>query len=145
MLPLWRSIFQAFSAQGQKWGLPGQAGMVLVHLHVHPENGEPAILAQAMYFPRQTMTFVLDALESRDLARRIPHPADRRRKRIELTEAGREQAARMLADLLAFEAVALSAIPEESLGLFRRLVECYAATLASQNNSSPDAPEGPPA
>ena len=132
MLPLWRSIHQAFMARSQQWGLPSNAGLVLVHIQVHPEDAEPAILAEVTHFPRQSMTFVIDLLEKRGLAVRTPHPSDRRRKRIELTAKGAALGARMLADLLAFESVALAAIPGGDLGAFKHLVECYARALASQ-------------
>ncbi len=136
MLPLWRNIYQEFTGRGQKWGLPANAGMVLVHLHVHPQNGEPAILADVTHFPRQTMTFVLDTLEAKGLAVRTPHPNDRRRKRIDLTDAGSMLAAKIFKDLLEFEAVALAAIPCGELATFKRLVECYADALARQSDSA---------
>lgn len=132
MLPLWRRIYQAFTTRGQRWDLPANAGMVLVHLHVHTEGCEPARLAEYTRFPRQTMTFVLDTLEKRGLAVRTPHASDRRRVRIELTPSGRTLAARMLKDLLAFEAAALAAIPDGDHGLFQRLVGCYADALEQQ-------------
>jgi hypothetical protein len=41
----------------------------------------------------------------------------------------------MLADLLAFESVALAAIPGGDLGAFKHLVECYARALVSPADS----------
>lgn len=137
MLPLWRSIHQEFTTRAQKWNLPVNASMTLVHLHVHPEDGEPALLAELTHFPRQTMTFVLDALEERGLVRRVAHPSDRRRKRIEVTREGRTLGARMFKDLLAFEAIALAAIPSGSHDLFKHLVGCYADALARHNATHP--------
>ncbi|MDD5706812.1 MAG: MarR family transcriptional regulator [Kiritimatiellae bacterium] len=133
MLPLWRRIYQEFAARGQRWGLPINVGMTLVHLYLHPDEAEPAHLASANCFPRQTITFVLDALERQKLARREPHPSDRRRKQVVLTAAGRKLGARLFADLLGFEAQALSAIPAGSLDTFRNLVKCYADALARHN------------
>ena len=80
MLPLWRRVHQELMIRGQKWGLPTNVAMVLVHLHLHPEDSEPAAVAAANYFPRQTITFILDQLEREGLAVRKPHPNDRRRK-----------------------------------------------------------------
>lgn len=133
MLLLWRNIIRAFLAHGQRWELPPNVGMVLIHLHVHPEDGEPSILSELVHYPRQTMTFMLDTLEAKGLAVRRPHPSDRRRKRIELTRAGTILGARLFKDLLEFEAVALAAIPSGKLETFKNLVECYADALDRQN------------
>jgi DNA-binding MarR family transcriptional regulator len=137
LLPLWRRINHAFASRGQRWGLPLNAVMALVHLHLHPESAEPAVLADATHFARQTMTFVLDTLEERGLASRAPHPSDRRRKRIELTKAGHALATKVVDDLLVFEAGALAALPAGSLQTFRKLVGCYADALARQSGGTP--------
>ena len=49
-------------------------------------------MATANYFPRQTVTFILDTLEKNGLAVRKPHPNDRRRKRVQLTPKGKQLA-----------------------------------------------------
>lgn len=133
MLPLWRSIHHAFMTRGQKWGMPSNAASVLLHLQVHPEDDEPAVLAEATCFPRQTMTSALDTLESRGLARRIPHPSDRRRKRVVLTRSGQKRSAEMLRDLLAFEARALAEIPHGEVDRLRQFMTCYTEALKRQN------------
>ncbi len=136
MLPLWRSIHHAFLTRGQKWRLPSNAAMVLLHLQVHPEDGEPAVLAEVTFFPRQTMTFALDTLEARGLARRAPHPSDRRRKRVVLTRSGQKLSADMLQDLLAFEARALAEIPADEIDRLRQYLTRYAEALTRQNAAS---------
>lgn len=137
MLPLWRSIHQSFMTRSQSWGLPTNASMVLLHLHVHPEDGEPALLAELTYFSRQTMTFTLDNLEKRGLTRRLPHPSDRRRKRIELTPAGEALSVKMLKDLLTYEAHALATIPADQIEYFKKCLASYANALAQQNEPEP--------
>lgn len=49
----------------------------------------PSELAERVGVTRATMTGVLDGLERESLVARRPDPADRRRQRVELTEAGR--------------------------------------------------------
>ena len=142
MLPLWRSIYQSFTSRSQKWDLPNNATMVLVHLHVHPEDGEPAILAELTYSSRQTMTFALDNLEKRGLTRRLPHPSDRRRKRIQLTPAGETLSAKMLKDLLTYEAHALATIPDGQIEYFKKCLTGYANALAQQNEPEPPRSKG---
>lgn len=74
MLPLWRRIYQEFMIRSQGWGLPSNTSMVLLHLHVHPDESEPAAMAEANFIPRQTATFILDTLERKNWrpANRIP-------------------------------------------------------------------------
>ncbi len=135
MLPLWRQIYQEFTLRGQKWGLPLNVSMTLAHLYMHPEEAEPSHLAEMTFFPRQTMTSVLDTLEKRKLALRTPHPHDRRRKLIALTPPGRRLGRRIIQDMLEFEHAALKTIPEDSKVAFRELVSRYADALTSQNPS----------
>src|SRR6059036_1240905 len=53
-------------------------------------------LATRMSCEPSNATFVLDRLEERGLAKRQPHPTDRRAKRIVLTAAGRRHRATVL-------------------------------------------------
>jgi DNA-binding MarR family transcriptional regulator len=53
-------------------------------------------LAEALGVDAPYATLIVDTLEERGLVERHPDPADRRRKQVELTPAGREAAGRML-------------------------------------------------
>lgn len=134
MLPLWRRIHQELMLRGQKWGLPTNVAMVLVHLHLHPEDSEPAAISAANYFPRQTITFILDMLEREDLAARKPHPNDRRRKIVTLTPKGKAKAEDMLQGLIAFESAALRTIEDVDLPRLQSFLARYADALAAQND-----------
>lgn len=61
--------------------------LLLMELYVH-EECEAAELADRMYLPRQTMTYMLDSLEKDGYIYRVSHPTDRRRKVIRLTDQG---------------------------------------------------------
>ncbi|MFF0491613.1 MarR family winged helix-turn-helix transcriptional regulator [Nocardia sp. NPDC004068] len=56
-------------------------------------------LAARMSCEPSNATFVLDRLEAQGLVERVPHPTDRRAKRIELTAAGRGSRKAVLAKL----------------------------------------------
>ena len=134
MLPLWRRVHQELMIRGQKWKLPTNAAMVLVHLHLHPEDSEPAAVAAANYFPRQTITFILDQLEREGLAVRKPHPNDRRRKRVQLTPKGQRLAETMFQDVVRFESAALRKIEDVDLPRLQSFLTRYADALTTQND-----------
>jgi len=56
-------------------------------------------LAEALGVDAPYATLIVDTLEERGLVERHPDPADRRRKQVELTPAGKEAAGRMLSIL----------------------------------------------
>ena len=134
ILPLWRRIDQEFMIRSQLYDLPANACMVLMHLHLHPEDSEPAAMAAANYFPRQTVTFILDTLEKKGLAVRKPHPNDRRRKRVRLTPKGRQLADRMFREIVRFESAALEKIEDVDIHRLQSFLTRYADALAAQND-----------
>ena len=134
MLPLWRRVHQELMIRGQKWGIPTNVAMVLVHLHLHPEDSEPAAVAAANYFPRQTITFILDLLEREGLAARQPHPNDRRRKLVQLTPKGKRLAETMFHGVVRFESAALRTIEDVDLPRLQSFLTRYADALAAQND-----------
>jgi len=133
MLPIWRTIDRAMVARLSRWGMPVSVAAATIHLYVHPEDAEPARLAEAIYIPRQSMTFTLDALERLGLASRTPHPADRRKKSIVLSAKGKKLGKTMLDDLLAFEAKAFEAFPAQERLHLKTLCEKLAETLTALN------------
>lgn len=133
MLPIWRTIDRAMVARISRWGIPVSVAAATLHLYVHPEDAEPARLAEAIYIPRQSMTFTLDALERLHLAARTPHPADRRKKQILLSSKGKKLGQTMLEDLLQFEATAFKAFPSEEQLHLKALCEKLAENLTALN------------
>lgn len=134
LLPLWRRIGMEFTRRGGRFGLPSNAAFTLLHLHVHPEDAEPSVLANSICLPRQTMTFVLDHLESEGMLRRMPHPSDRRRRILHVTPRGRTLAERMLKDIVQFESEGLRAIPARDLPLIQEHLGRYADALSRKNH-----------
>ena len=63
---------------------------ILLLMELYVRGGcEAAELADCLYLPRQTMTYMLDSLEKEENIYRESHPTDRRRKIIRLTETGK--------------------------------------------------------
>ena len=140
LLPFWRRIHQAMGQRLSRHGLPLSLAVALLSLHTRDDVAEPAQLADLLLLPRQTMTFVLDTLESKGLARRRPHPVDRRRKIIQLTPRGHQRAQAILDDLIAYEtdAARLTFAPDD-VGAFRLTVARLADVLEQLNSATPHA------
>jgi len=79
-------------------------------------------LAAALEIDPPNATVVVDDLESLGLARRRPHPTDRRAKVVEATRKGKELARRADA-ILATPPPALSALSADDLEALRRMLE----------------------
>jgi DNA-binding MarR family transcriptional regulator len=122
LLKTWRTIDQAVVQHLSRKGMPFSIAASLIHLYIHPELTEPAQLADAIFIPRQSMTFTLDALERDGLALRQSHPNDRRKKIIALTPKGRRRAKDVLDDLLHFESQAFAAFTQEEFQTLRTLL-----------------------
>ena len=71
-------------------------GIAKALAHLSPDHATPMReLAGALRCDNSYVTAVVDGLEERGMARRMPHPTDRRIKVIELTEAGAALAQRI--------------------------------------------------
>ena len=137
MLPLWLRMEREYSLRLQKWGMPINVSATLLKLHLHPGICEPAALAEASCLPRQTMTFVLDALENRELAFRSPHPNDRRRKIVQLSPKGRRLAITIYRELTALESAAMRSIGDTAAPMLQHLVARFTDALAAENAKFP--------
>ena len=82
---------------------------------------EPAMLADRLAIPRQSMTSVLDQLEKNGLIRREAHPGDRRRIRLYLTKKGRETITAVLDKLAVHERAVIEDISHEEITTFNRI------------------------
>jgi DNA-binding MarR family transcriptional regulator len=84
-------------------------------------------LATALGIDPANATAVVDELESLKLARRRPHPTDRRAKVVEATRKGKDMARRADA-ILGTPPPALSALSADDLDALRRILERATAT-----------------
>jgi DNA-binding MarR family transcriptional regulator len=83
-------------------------------------------LAAALGIDPANATAVVDELESMSLARRRPHPTDRRAKVVEATRKGKDMARRADA-ILGTPPPALSALSADDLQALRRILESVTA------------------
>ncbi|MDR0993216.1 MAG: hypothetical protein LBN38_01420 [Verrucomicrobiota bacterium] len=135
LLSLLRRIQREYAMRIQRWGLPMHVAGTLLEIHLHPETAEPSHLADGdgAGVPRQTMTFILDSLERRALAKRMAHPVDRRRKIIRLTPKGSKLAQQIYEDILEFEAHGLEVVPSCEAPVMRERITRYIEALIEQN------------
>ena len=68
----------------------------LTFLMWNPDGAEPSLIADSLLVLRQTMTKVIDSLESRGLVKRTEHPTDRRSVYIRMQPAGVELTKKLL-------------------------------------------------
>lgn len=138
LLPIWRRIHRAMLQRLFSHGLPFTVASALLCLYTNADDAEPARLADQLLLPRQTMTFVLDALERAKLAHRKPHPVDRRRKIIMLTAKGTRTAREILTDLRRYESDAAQAtFTPQGARAFRDSVTQLADALERLNHPEP--------
>lgn len=137
LLPFLRQIVHAYAWRIRHWDLSIEKAAALVHIHVHPGESGPAQVAEACCVPRQTMTSLLDSLERDGLARRTPHPTDRRKKIMVITAKGTRLARTVMRDLLDCEHAAMNVIEPELLPKIRGLLEKYTAELTKVNQLQP--------
>ena len=89
-----------------------------------------AALASHAHLEGATITHHVDRLEKAGLVRRVQDPADRRVRRLELTPAGAELHARMLADVLRLQELVMAGVAEADKAATARCLEVIQANLA---------------
>jgi MarR family transcriptional regulator for hemolysin len=90
-----------------------------------------AALASRVHLEGATITHHIDRLEAAGLVRRALDPADRRVRRLELTPAGVELHARMLAEAIRLQGVLMAGLSVEDRAALARCLETIQANLAS--------------
>lgn len=136
---LMRRYDQVYSRWAESRGFSTNAMSLMEELHLRPEGMEPAVIADYLGVPRQTMTSTLDSLERRGIIERRAHATDRRRKVIRFTAAGREIADSLINELHRWMMAAL--VPVEPRELERTLSEVRAFCLRLESAVSSNTEE----
>jgi DNA-binding MarR family transcriptional regulator len=123
VIDLFAGICTAFNQEYEKaaaaHGLTGVQAQVLAMLR---DRATPMrTLARAMRCEPSNITGIIDRLEARGLVERRADPADRRVKRLAITDAGRDLAHRVRTDLR-FAADPLAALSAEERATLRSLL-----------------------
>ena len=95
--------------------------------------GSQLALAQQLGIDRTVMTYLLDDLEKAGLVARRADPADRRARRVAVTEAGRSRLVELDRGLRAAEEHVLAALEPADRDAFRALLQQLATDVALSN------------
>ncbi len=81
----------------------------------YPDGVEPSVIADKLAILRQTVTNMVDNLQSSFLVERIPHPADRRRIYVILTAEGKALADTLIEEMAKVQTDVLSRFTTEEM------------------------------
>jgi DNA-binding MarR family transcriptional regulator len=102
-------------------GITGRQCAVLIAIHDHEPQSQQDV-ARRLDVDRTTMVALIDELESKALASRIPAPDDRRKNVVVLTARGRETLTAALTATAEAENDFLAALSKADAKMFRRLL-----------------------
>ncbi len=111
-----------FNEAAQELGLTAGALKALLTIHHHGEQ-PMRDLATALHCDASMITQIVDALEARGLAERVPSPTDRRVKLVRLTRAGHRAFDRAMAHLSVAPEAVLRLSAQEQATLARLLLK----------------------
>lgn len=109
---LWRRVIDRELAAA---GLTDASWAPLIHLDEGGDNISQTELAERVGLDGSSLVRLIDLLEQRALVERRVDPADRRARRIVLTDAGRAEILRLRKRILAIEADMLADVDDQSL------------------------------
>jgi MarR family transcriptional regulator for hemolysin len=95
----------------------------LIALRREPDGCNQTALADRLGIESPTLVRLLDRMEEQGWVRRVPDPKDRRSKRVELTSASLELAARMEQEVATLRAELLAGLGVEQLEAATALLE----------------------
>ena len=97
---------------------------------MHIESIAPSELADDFGISRQSMTSILDSLESGGYIERTPHPTDRRKKLVRLTADGKRYVQESFGQVHQQEMAAYTSLSEEDRETLGRLRRAYISALS---------------
>ncbi|MDP9351037.1 MAG: MarR family transcriptional regulator [Chloroflexota bacterium] len=121
-------LMERVAPLARKYGISASASNVLGILEGAGEPLPPQVISQRLFSHPATVTGLLDSLERRDLVRRTPHPTDRRKLLIELTDEGRAVHQALLPEILRAEIDWMGCLSQDEqealVGLLGRIQTC---------------------
>ncbi len=110
-----------FAAALEPLGLRPHHFGVLTLIDAHPGTTQQQLVHRSLIDP-SSMVAVIDELEELGLAERRPHPTDRRKHAVHLTEAGRETLGRARESAASFAEKLLAPLDGKERETLRRLL-----------------------
>lgn len=96
--------------------------LLILDMILRAKDGiEPAMISDALFIPRQTMTSLLDQMEKNGLIHRERSRTDRRRINLTLTGKGNETIVGILKELAVHENSIVSEISREKMSVFNEI------------------------
>lgn len=96
--------------------------LLILDMILRAKDGiEPAMISDALFMPRQTMTSLLDQMEKNGLIHRERSHTDRRRINLTLTGKGNETIVGILKELAVHENSIVSEISHEKMSVFNEI------------------------
>jgi DNA-binding MarR family transcriptional regulator len=124
------------------FGLTRGSHNVLQILAGATEPITPSEVTARLTVTTATMTGLLDTLETRGLARRRPHPTDRRSVLVEITDDGRRLIDELVPQLIEHEKSWAAALPPTRREQLLRLLGAVQDTLRSLDHAAAPSPPG---
>lgn len=124
----WTRVDRLYEDFAQRRGITMTALSVLRWLEQEGPSTQRA-LSQGLNYPKQTLSSLVQGLESQGHILRQTCREDRRSSRIELTDSGRALAQRVLGELRAAERSAFDALGERGRAAFTRYNEALTQAL----------------
>jgi DNA-binding MarR family transcriptional regulator len=116
----WHSLSRLYNQKAQQYGMTTSVAYVL--LNISSSEGTPATkIAPAIGLETRSLTRILRSLEEKGYIFREPDPDDGRSVRIFLTDVGKENKARAVETVKAFNEYIRTKIPEAKLKIFREV------------------------
>ena len=135
-----RRVEREFNTHLDAWDLNHASMPVLVYLSAQDHSQRE--LAAATGVTEQTMSRILARMERLEYVTRKPHPDDRRRHVISLTEAGSE-VLRVAVDRERSEAMVTRGLDADQVRQLRRLLLAMIAAHPEPADDRPQSPEPP--
>ena len=115
--------------------LPRTETEILTLIWKEPESAEPAIIAERLRVSRQSMTGLLDKLETGGYVNRAAHPTDRRRTIVRLKPKGVSTIRSFVSGVLSRQAALFASRPEAevkaTLSAFESMIDLAANWMPS--------------
>lgn len=122
----------------QKRGLTFHLYLVIDHLCDHPDGVEISALSDGLFILRQTITGILDNLEKRGWIFRQSDLSDRRKKKVVLTELGKEVCFRIREEITEIERRAFQWLSPEEQAQFNMLYGKLVGALREEFKETED-------